>query len=51
MHLYEIHSFAEIAAKQIDAVFLTVEPNSGPTNQPAEEPVWFAELHADPSHP
>jgi predicted nucleic acid-binding Zn-ribbon protein len=35
---------------QIDAVFVTVEPNGG-SNKPSNKPLLFAYLHMDPNHP
>lgn len=35
---------------QIDAVFVTVEPNGG-SHKPSNKPLLFAYLHIDPNHP
>jgi hypothetical protein len=35
---------------QIDAVFVTVEPNGG-SQKPSKRPLLFAYLHIDPNHP
>jgi hypothetical protein len=35
---------------QIDAVFVTVEPNGG-SHKPSSKPLLFAHLHIDPNHP
>jgi hypothetical protein len=35
---------------QIDAVFVTVEPNGG-SHKPSNRPLLFAYLHIDPNHP
>ena len=35
---------------QIDAVFVTVEPNGG-SRKPSGQPLLFAYLHVDPNHP
>ena len=35
---------------QIDAVFVTVEPNGG-SHKPSKKPLLFAYLHMDPNHP
>jgi len=35
---------------QIDAVFVTVEPNGG-SNKPSTKPLLFAHLRMDPNHP
>lgn len=35
---------------QIDAVFVTVEPNGG-SNKPSNKPLLFSYLHMDPNHP
>lgn len=36
--------------EQIDAVFVTVEPNGG-SHKPSGKPLLFAYLHLDPNHP
>jgi len=38
------------ALAQIDAVFVTVEPNGG-SHKPSNKPMLFAYLHIDPNHP
>jgi hypothetical protein len=38
------------ALAQIDAVFVTVEPNGG-SHKPSNKPLLFAYLHIDPNHP
>jgi hypothetical protein len=38
------------ALAQIDAVFVTVEPNGG-SQKPSKKPLLFAYLHIDPNHP
>jgi hypothetical protein len=38
------------ALAQIDAVFVTVEPNGG-SQRPSKKPLLFAYLHIDPNHP
>jgi hypothetical protein len=38
------------ALEQIDAVFVTVEPNGG-SNKPSGKPLLFAYLKVDPNHP
>jgi hypothetical protein len=38
------------ALTQIDAVFVTVEPNGG-SHKPSRKPLLFAYLHIDPNHP
>ena len=38
------------ALAQIDAVFVTVEPNGG-SHKPSGKPLLFAYLHIDPNHP
>jgi len=38
------------ALAQIDAVFVTVEPNGG-SHKPSKKPLLFAYLHIDPNHP
>jgi hypothetical protein len=38
------------ALAQIDAVFVTVEPNGG-SHKPSQKPLLFAYLHIDPNHP
>jgi hypothetical protein len=38
------------ALAQIDAVFITVEPNGG-SHKPSNKPLLFAYLHIDPNHP
>jgi len=38
------------ALAQIDAVFVTVEPNGG-SHRPSKKPLLFAYLHIDPNHP
>jgi hypothetical protein len=38
------------ALAQIDAVFVTVEPNGG-SQKPSKKPLLFAYLHLDPNHP
>ncbi len=38
------------ALAQIDAVFVTVEPNGG-SHKPSRKPLLFAYLHIDPNHP
>jgi len=38
------------ALAQIDAVFVTVEPNGG-SHKPSNKPLLFAYLHVDPNHP
>ena len=38
------------ALAQIDAVFVTVEPNGG-SRKPSRKPLLFAYLHIDPNHP
>jgi hypothetical protein len=38
------------ALAQIDAVFVTVEPNGG-SHKPSHKPLLFAYLHIDPNHP
>ena len=38
------------ALAQIDAVFITVEPNGG-SHTPSNKPLLFAYLHIDPNHP
>jgi len=38
------------ALAQIDAVFVTVEPNGG-SHKPSKKPLLFAYLHMDPNHP
>jgi hypothetical protein len=35
---------------QIDAVFVTVEPNGG-SHRPSGKSLLFADLHIDPNHP
>ena len=38
------------ALAEIDAVFVTVEPNGG-SHKPSKKPLLFAYLHIDPNHP
>jgi hypothetical protein len=38
------------ALAEIDAVFVTVEPNGG-SHKPSNKPLLFAYLHIDPNHP
>jgi hypothetical protein len=38
------------ALAQIDAVFVTIEPNGG-SHKPSTKPLLFAYLHIDPNHP
>jgi hypothetical protein len=38
------------ALAQIDAVFVTIEPNGG-SHKPSNKPLLFAYLHIDPNHP
>jgi hypothetical protein len=38
------------ALAQIDAVFVTIEPNGG-SQKPSKKPLLFAYLHIDPNHP
>jgi len=38
------------ALSQIDAVFVTVEPNGG-SHKPSNKPLLFSYLHIDPNHP
>jgi peptidoglycan hydrolase CwlO-like protein len=38
------------ALAEIDAVFVTVEPNGG-SQKPSKKPLLFAYLHIDPNHP
>jgi hypothetical protein len=38
------------ALAQVDAVFVTVEPNGG-SQKPSKKPLLFAYLHIDPNHP
>ncbi len=39
------------ALAQIDAVFVTVEPNGGSPRPSSNKPLLFAYLHIDPNHP
>jgi predicted RNase H-like nuclease (RuvC/YqgF family) len=39
------------ALAQIDAVFVTVEPNGGSHKPTSKKPLLFAYLHIDPNHP
>jgi hypothetical protein len=39
------------ALAQIDAVFVTVEPNGGSHRPSSKKPLLFAYLHIDPNHP